>query len=210
MLKSHQPARAGLLSVLAVLVTMAMVLLVNGSAPAGASGGGGSPVVSANDEGMMRAPVVYRSPDGWFRGRFSPSSFEVVGDQVVAHGTVAGLLHKKGDRTRHVSQEVTLPVQLDATTATAARLVPSGSGLSAAAATCDILNLVLGPLDLNLLGLEIHLDTVVLDIIANPAGGLLGDLLCAVANLLDGGPLGDLLDQLTDLLEQILGVLGTL
>ena len=52
---------------------------------------------------------------------------------------------------------------------------------------------MLGPLDLNLLGLEIHLDTVVLDIIANPAGGLLGELLCAVANLLDGGPLGGLL-----------------
>lgn len=210
MLKSHQPARAGLFGILAVLVAMAMVLASNESAPAGASGGGGSPVVAANDEGTMRAPVVYRSADGWFRGRFSPTSFEVVGDQVVANGTVSGLLHKKGDRTRHVSKVVSLPVQLDESTAGAARLAPSGSGLSAVAATCDVLNLVLGPLDLNLLGLEIHLDQVVLDIVANPAGGLLGDLLCAVANLLDGGPLGDLLGQLTDLLEQILGVLGTL
>ena len=50
-----------------------------------------------------------------------------------------------------------------------------------------MLNLVLGPLDLNLLGLEVHLDKVVLDIIAvTGAGNLLGNLLCAVAGLLDG------------------------
>lgn len=209
MLKSHQPVRGSLLGVLAAFVALAMVLLVNGAAPAGAARGGGSPVVAAGDEGTMRAPVVYRSADGWFRGRFTPTDFEVVGDQVVAHGTVSGLLHKKGDRTRHVSTDVSMPVQLEGTTGTAGRMAPSGSGLSAAAATCDVLNLVLGPLDLNLLGLEIHLDTVVLDIVANPAGGLLGDLLCAVANLLDGG-LGGLLGQLTDLLDQILGVLRTI
>jgi hypothetical protein len=44
-------------------------------------------------------------------------------------------------------------------------------------AVCEVLDLTLGPLDLNLLGLEIHLDTVHLDIDANPAGGLLGQLL---------------------------------
>jgi len=77
------------------------------------------------------------------------------------------------------------------------------------AASCDILNLVLGPLDLNLLGLEIHLDTVELDIIAVPgAGNLLGNLLCAVAGLLDGGGLGGLLGQLSTLLNQILGILN--
>ena len=53
------------------------------------------------------------------------------------------------------------------------------------AAACDILNLVLGPLDLNILGLEVHLNQVVLDIIATPGPGqLLGNLLCAVAGLL--------------------------
>ena len=47
---------------------------------------------------------------------------------------------------------------------------------------------MLGPLDLNLLGLEIHLQRVVLDIVAVAgAGNLLGNLLCAVAGLLDGG-----------------------
>jgi hypothetical protein len=61
------------------------------------------------------------------------------------------------------------------------------------------LNLVLGPLDLNLLGLEIHLDTVVLDIVADPAGGLLGQLLSILCGL-----------NLLDVLEGLLGNLGAL
>ena len=64
---------------------------------------------------------------------------------------------------------------------------------------------MLGPLDLNLLGLEVHLKQVVLDVVAvSGAGNLLGNLLCAVAGLLDGvGVLG----QVSALLNQILAVL---
>ncbi len=84
--------------------------------------------------------------------------------------------------------------------------VAAASGVSAA--SCDILNLVLGPLDLNLLGLEVHLDQVVLDIVGTTgAGNLLGNLLCAVAGLLDGaGALG----QIAGLLNQILAILNGL
>jgi hypothetical protein len=51
----------------------------------------------------------------------------------------------------------------------------------------------LGPLDLNLLGLRVEVDNcandpVILDITANPARGLLGQLLCGLANLLQGDP----------------------
>ena len=46
--------------------------------------------------------------------------------------------------------------------------------------TCTILDLVLGPLDLNLLGLLIHLDRLRLTITAVRGGGLLGDLLCGL------------------------------
>jgi hypothetical protein len=49
---------------------------------------------------------------------------------------------------------------------------------------CPILDLVLGPLDLNLLGLMVHLDRVHLTITARQGGGILGDLLCSLA----GGP----------------------
>jgi hypothetical protein len=85
------------------------------------------------------------------------------------------------------------------------------SGAAAAgvtAASCDILNLVLGPLDLNLLGLEVHLNQVVLDIVGTTgAGQLLGNLLCAVAGLLDGG---GALGQISALLDQILAILNGL
>jgi hypothetical protein len=47
--------------------------------------------------------------------------------------------------------------------------------------TCTILDLELGPLDLNLLGLMIHLDRLRLTITAVRGGGILGDLLCGLA-----------------------------
>lgn len=74
---------------------------------------------------------------------------------------------------------------------------PGGQGrrLFGGGAACQILNLDLGPLDLNLLGLRIQLNRVILDITAIPGGGLLGDLLCAISNLLNGG-LSNLLSSL--------------
>lgn len=71
--------------------------------------------------------------------------------------------------------------------------------------TCNVLDLTLGPLDLNLLGLEVHLDQVHLVINANPSGGLLGQLLCSLAGGLNGP-----LDTIINLLNQILGALGGL
>lgn len=78
--------------------------------------------------------------------------------------------------------------------------------------TCPVLFLVLGPLNLNLLGLHIVLNQVVANIYADPSGGLLGSLLCSLANLL--GPttvdalLNSLLGQpLTALLNALLGLL---
>jgi hypothetical protein len=70
--------------------------------------------------------------------------------------------------------------------------------------TCQILHLDLGPLDLNLLGLAVHLNEVVLDITAQSGpGNLLGNLLCGVAHLLDSnGTAG-----LTNLLNRLLGSL---
>lgn len=83
---------------------------------------------------------------------------------------------------------------------------PAAAGVTAA--SCDILNLVLGPLDLNILGLEVHLNQVVLDIVGTTgAGQLLGNLLCAVAGLLDGGAA---LGQIAALLNQILAILNGL
>ena len=72
--------------------------------------------------------------------------------------------------------------------------------------SCPILHLELGPLDLNLLRLVVHLDRVVLDTTAQVgSGNLLGNLLCAVAHLLDSNAAGN---ALANLLNQLLGLLG--
>jgi hypothetical protein len=56
----------------------------------------------------------------------------------------------------------------------AAQALPAG--------TCSILDLVLGPLHLDLLGLVVDLNRVHLSITGNPAGGILGRLLCGLSN----------------------------
>src|SRR3954447_9775510 len=56
----------------------------------------------------------------------------------------------------------------------AAQALPAG--------TCSILDLVLGPLHLDLLGLVVDLNRVHLSITGDPAGGILERLLCGVAN----------------------------
>ena len=72
---------------------------------------------------------------------------------------------------------------------------------------CDILNLDLGPINLDLLGLEVDLSEVALDITAVPGpGNLLGNLLCAVAGLLDSGTGGGL----TGILNELLGIINRL
>jgi hypothetical protein len=68
----------------------------------------------------------------------------------------------------------------------------SGTGASGTAATgttgapgitpgsCQVLNLILGPLNLTLLGLEVDLNQIHLDVTADPAGGALGSLFCSL------------------------------
>jgi hypothetical protein len=63
---------------------------------------------------------------------------------------------------------------------------PNGTGPNA---SCQILYLTLGPIFLDLLGLVVEVpDPIIIDIRAEPGpGALLGNLLCALVGLLDGG-----------------------
>jgi len=56
------------------------------------------------------------------------------------------------------------------------------TAVTSQAATCDVLELTLGPLHVNLLGLFIDLNKVHLKITANAAGGVLGSLFCGLAH----------------------------
>src|SRR5262249_22708000 len=89
----------------------------------------------------------------------------------------------------------------------------STTAISAAASqTCEILNLVLGPLHLDLLGLVIDLNQVVLNITAEQgAGNLLGNLLGGITILPSGPGSGGgpaLVGQLPQPLTQLLAALG--
>jgi hypothetical protein len=81
------------------------------------------------------------------------------------------------------------------------------SGQQKQVGTCDILFLDLGPIFLDVLGLTVDLSEITLDInaVAGP-GNLLGNLLCALVNLLNGGPLAAILE----LINQINAILSSL
>ena len=148
----------------------------------------------------LTVPVQGRAKNGpAVTGTFKVREFVKTGDPTNPIGAVGTLMLTTKDGRTAVT-EATMPVKL----ATAAAPV---SGVAIQQLVCEILELTLGPLDLNLLGLEIHLDTVHLTIDANPAGGLLGDLLCAIANLLNLGDILGVLDQLIGLLNQLLDLL---
>ena len=137
--------------------------------------------------GGVTIPVTgTTSKGGKFTGNFSIKQFSVVNNQIVAIGTLTGSIQNAvGNVIGTVLKTISLIVTFHG-------------------ASCDILHLELGPLDLDLLGLQVHLNKIVLDIDADPTGGLLGSLLCAVANLLNtGGALADI----AGLLNQILVLL---
>lgn len=146
-------------------------------------------------------PVNVTSADqGTFTGTFNIAKFAVQDGTVVASGALSGTLVDENGVSTSIFRTATIPV-----------ILPQGArGAQAAAGLeCDILHLELGPLDLDLLGLVVHLDRVVLDITAVPgAGNLLGNLLCAITGLLDGSNLGRLALLLNQLLDVLGGLLG--
>jgi len=164
---------------------------------------------------------------GTFVGTLDITHFEAEGDQQLsAHGKLSGVLKDlPNGQTREVrNQAVKLPVKsingtplpqkgkgaaLNSDDPAADLLAKvDGASQEALQQTCAILNLDLAPLDLQLLGLHVHLNEVLLliEAIGGP-GNLLGNLLCAVANLLNGGIVAGLLGQIADLLNQIIGAL---
>lgn len=60
--------------------------------------------------------------------------------------------------------------------------VPITAKTAQAGGTCSVLDLTLGPLHLNLLGLVIDLNKIHLTITATQGGGILGNLFCGLAN----------------------------
>lgn len=195
--------------IVSLVVALAMVL-VSGSAGTTAAGSTGAAatttrtVVAHNPQGKAVSKIVGTTANGRaVTGYFTPLKFSKRDGKVKVRGLLNGVVHNADGTSRTFAALRTMRVKsINGTPATSARAA------AGAMATCDILHLVLAPLDLDLLGLQVHLDRVVLDIVATSgAGNLLGNLLCDVTGLLDGG-LSGALGRLVDLLNQILGRLG--
>jgi hypothetical protein len=190
-----------------------------------------APMINKNRQG---APIVQPvsgtlADGGTFTGTVTIQRFDLgEGRTLVASGLLSGTaVTATGVAHTITNQSFTVPVEITRESDVALAAPATGETLFRPAAmtsrdavvvrtvamqdiACDILNLDLGPLFLNLLGLTVDLAPVVLDIRAVPgAGNLLGNLLCAIVSLLDGpGALAAIL-QLLGNINLLLGGGGT-
>jgi len=130
----------------------------------------------------LSSTITPGQSQGVLDGVFQITSVTNENGQLVGHGTYTGLVNG---------------VQ---------QTVPDAWAVIDPPNTCTILDLTLGPLHLDLLGLVVDLNQVHLTITAERGpGNLLGNLLCAVAGLLDQGGNGNAIQNLLDQINAILG-----
>jgi hypothetical protein len=184
---------------------------------------------SAMAQPSGRADLVTDVPfSGEITGVEPGAAFGTVGDELEGFITLTGLDYARdGDSLSLLADgvlEITQPVQqsfpfsgqpigLTRGTTGSTGLVASLAGTQVAqgGGQCQILLLQLDGLFLDLLGLQVTLQPVELDITAvRGPGNLLGNLLCAVVGILDPqpNPVGNLLNRLTRLLDRINNLIG--
>jgi hypothetical protein len=175
---------------LSIIVVTLVAALGLSFAGAGVAGAAPSAAAAAPPVAALATPITGTGDNGSFAGTFTPTKFTTQGENLLATGLLTGTVKdSSGAPVGDVNQTVSMPVTI-------------------AAVTCQVLNLVLGPLHLDLLGLVIDLNQVHLVITAvQAAGNLLGNLLCAITHLLDGTPTAG---GLAALLNAILALLGQL
>jgi hypothetical protein len=108
-----------------------------------------------------------------FKGKFTINRFVTRHGKAYAVGRLVGKAHGK-----RIARNVRIPAKLG-NGASAAQLPPLPN-------SCRILNLVLGPINLNLLGLVVRTNQINLRIDAQRGpGNLLGNLLCGITGILN-------------------------
>jgi len=176
---------------LSVIVVTLLAALGLSFAGAGVASAAPSAPAAAPPVTALATPITGTADNGGsFAGSFTPARFSKRNGNLLVTGVLTGTVSdSSGAAIGTVTRTVSMPVTV-------------------AAATCQVLNLVLGPLHLDLLGLVVDLNQVHLVITAVQApGNLLGNLLCAITHLLDGTPT---LGGLAALLNAILALLGGL
>jgi hypothetical protein len=157
---------------------------------------------------LSNVPVTGKARNGKsFSGHMNITNFVSRGGKTYAVGTLTGRLGNRSVKATQVELPASVPAAMKSSVMRA-HAAPSAS----AAAACPVLHLVLGPLNLNLLGLHVSLNQVVLNITAQSGpGNLLGNLVCSVANLLNNqSVLGQELTGLLNIVNSVLGSPGVL
>jgi len=112
-----------------------------------------------------------------FNGTYTIQRFVQGSEGTVAVGTLKGKLKNRRVTRRNVRIPVALENHQGATTSQLPDPTPGA---------CPVLDLVLEPIELNLLGLRVATSRIELLVEAIPgAGNLLGNLLCAITGILD-------------------------
>lgn len=200
-------------------VGLLIVLSTAGVAPSGAQ--------QASAPQALRLPVTGTfARGGDFQGTITINRFERRGTDIVAVGFVAGVLSRGAQAVgTAVAGEVVWPVRVTsggvavvndpAPVSQTARVLRAAwsPGMSAAAplrvqaATCPVLNVALGANTVDLLGVDVALSPVTVDLTGTP-GTPLGDLVCAASDLL--GNVAGLVNLLNNILGLVTGLLGGL
>jgi hypothetical protein len=144
----------------------------------------------------QKVPVTGQAKNGKkFKGTYTIDRFIARKGETFAVGTLKGRLkHRRVKR-----EDVRMPASIVAPAQSSQVPEPTPGA-------CPILNLVLGPIDLNLLGLRVATNDIHLLIEAIPGpGNLLGNLLCGIANLLNPAA-NTPLTQLTQVLNALLAL----
>jgi hypothetical protein len=183
-----------------------------------------------NDGGSAKAAGVLTLPiaglvtgGGAFNGTVTINRFATQNGQLVAIGFVRGTItNAAGIVLGSGMRPVALPVSLgtgpsltsSAISVETARMMPAlftgatgGRWTRVQATTCGVLHIALGPIAVNLLGFNVNLSAVTLDLAGDSAGPL-GALVCQVIALL--GSVANVVGLLNSILGLLTGLLGGL
>ena len=154
---------------------------------------GAAGTASAQEATPFTKQVAVTGTKG-FKGTYTIKRFEKAGNKVVAVGTISGKL--KGKKVTKKGVRIPAALSKPAEASQAPNPTPGA---------CQVLDLVLQPIDLNLLGLRVATSRIEVLVEAIPgAGALLGNLLCGITGILD--PQGQSASTLASALNAILAL----
>ena len=162
---------------------------------------GFAPITTVEAAATLVVPLTGTTNGGGrFTGSFSISGFEDRGGTIYAIGMVSGTVTGSPNVARSgISGPLALPV-----TASSGQPLATRSAITAQATPCDVLHLQFGGITLDLLGLNVALSPVTLDLTGQ--AGPLGELVCqTVAVLGNVAAVVGLLNQILGLLTGLLG-----